>query len=59
MYTLDTFIGAGGVCVPLIPGENDVGRGVTAGLDGMAVGFAGFPGSPSPCLQSRRMWPDW
>ena len=59
LYTLVTFVGAGGACLPLIPGENDAGRGVTAGLNGMAVGFAGFAVSPSPCLQSCRMWPDW
>ena len=48
LYTLVTFVGTGGACVPLLPGENDdAGCGVAAGLDGMAAEFAG---SPSPCL---------
>ena len=50
LYTLVTFVGRGGACVLLLPDEHVAGRGVTAGLDGMAAGFAG---SPSPCLQSR------
>ena len=49
LYTLVTFVGTGGACVPLLPGEDD-GCGVAAELDGMAAGFAV---SPSPCLQSR------
>ena len=49
LYTLVTSVETGGACVLLLPGEEDAGRGVAAG----------FTGSPSPCLQSRRMWPDW
>ena len=48
LYTL----GTGGACVLLLPDEDVSGRGVTAGLNGMAAGFAGFT---SPRLQSRRM----
>ena len=56
LYTLFTFVGMGGACVLLFSDEDVAGHGVTAGLDGMATGFAG---SPPPCLQSRRMWPNW
>ena len=53
LYTLVTFVGTDGACVPLLPDEDDGGHGMAAGL------AAGVVGSQSPCLQSRRMWPDW
>ena len=37
LYTLVTFIGTGGACGSLLPGEDNEGHGVTAGLDEMAA----------------------
>jgi len=52
MYTLET----SEACVPVPPCEDDASHGVAAGLDGVA---AELVGSPSPCLQSCRRWPQW